>query len=111
MIHTLTFEMPRMYEPPLGTHLYWRAETSGVLSVALWAYILHGAEPDTYPAPTPEQLQLAISYLRYVIGAPCWTDGGSGALATLREQAATLATVAEVDAWIAACVEIGIDPL
>ena len=74
MIHTLTFQMPTTYEPPLGTPLYWRAETSGVLAEALWAYMLHQAEPDIYPAPTPGQLALVACYLRYVIDAPSWHD-------------------------------------
>lgn len=108
-IHTLSFEMPTTYEPPLGTPLYWRNEVTGVLGAAIWAYIAHGAEPTVQPAPSAEQLALVVAYLRYVINAPCW-HGGMG-LAVARIGVEKLATVEDVQTWIMGCLEIGIDPL
>jgi len=120
MIHTLSFEMPTTYEPPLGTPLYWRDEVTGVLGAAIWAYISHGAEPDNYPAPSADQLALVIAYLRYVLGAPCWRDShslpraaeaGGGELVRLREFAAQMTTLKEVDFFLRGCMAIGLDPL
>lgn len=111
MNHTLTFQMPTTYMPPYGTPLYWKDEVTGVLGEAIWAYVAHGAEPQNFPAPTAEQLALLVAYLQYEIGAPCWRDSGNGELERLREQAGQMTTVAEIDAWIQGCLQIGIDPL
>lgn len=109
MMTTLTVEMPTTYLPPLGTPLYWRNETTGVLSAAVWAYLSHGADPERHPSPTATQLVLLIAYLHYVIHAPCWY--GQGELAQLRADVADLQTLADVQSWIMRCLAIGVDPL
>lgn len=110
MIHILSFEMPTTYVLPYGTPLYWRDEMTGVLGVAVWAYISHSAEAQNHPVPTREQLMLLVAYLRYVINAPCWEDD-TGELERLRTDIGTLTSVGDVQAWIMRCLQIGIDPL
>lgn len=102
-----TTRMPKNYDPPFGTPLYWRNEQSGELSAAILAYLNHRIEPTSQP-PTPAQLSLVIDYLRYVIYAPCWRGQG---IAVLRERVHTLQTSEDIHGWIGAALPEGIDPL
>jgi hypothetical protein len=110
MSQKLQFQMPSTYESPLGLPLHWLNEVTGVLPAAVMAFVGYGAEPDSHPEPTADQLALTIAYLGYFIDAPCWRDM-DGQLDGLRADAKTLTTFAQVNAWIMRCLKIGIDPL
>jgi hypothetical protein len=104
----LTTRMPRTYEPPYGTPVYWMNEVTGELPAAIKAVFAYGAEPDNQPEPTPEQLGLVIDYCRYVIYAPCWKGPGVG---SLRNLAKRMTTLEELNQFIQKCLDVGIDPL
>lgn len=102
-----------------GTHLagtfgaspgpvYWRDEPSGELAAAVYAY-LHHVRYRHALAPTPEQLQRLIAYLRDWVNAPCW--GEDRELRQLRASAMQLATVKQIKQWLRRAVTYGIDPL
>lgn len=102
------FVMPNFYVEPWGLPLNWRAEVSGVLPAAMWAYISHVADPKE-PAPSEEQLEAIVVYIRYFIQAPCWRGGEE--LAALRAEAAQLAsTVEAIRRWNWQAMKIGLDP-
>ena len=94
--------MPRFYRPPLGLPLNWKDEVTGELPSAVLAFY--------HQNPTSAQLTLVIEFLAYFIHAPCWQDE-TGALEMLRAQIKDVQTLAQVTAWIADCLEIGLDPL
>lgn len=99
-------QMPKTYVLPWGIPLYWRDEQSGELPRAVEAYIAFmGANG---PALSKQQLELVIDYLRYFINAPCWA--GFSKLAMLRVRATRLKTVDDVDKFIQAALNIGLDP-
>jgi hypothetical protein len=95
-------QMPQMYIPPLNTPLYWGNEQTGVLQAAILAYFEHKT--------TSEQLQIVLDYCRYVINAPCW-KGPDGVVEAVQKQASEMRTQEDIDVWIEACMELGIDPL
>jgi len=96
------------YRPPLGLPAYWGDDVSGVLPALVMAY--HAAVLGEGPPLTPAQLALLREYLAYVIHAPCWR-GNDTAIARLRRDIGRAQTIAAIDDWIAACLDVGIDPL
>lgn len=108
----MRLQMPNFYVPPLGLPLNWRNETTGALPAAVWAYITHGADR-RQPAPTADQLELLIDYIRHYINAPCWDFPDNyyrDDLVVLRERAKGLKTVDDVQHWIYWALEIALDP-
>jgi hypothetical protein len=100
--------MPRGYEPPYGTPLYWMDEVTGELPAAVKAFFAYGAEPNEQPPPTSIEIGLVIDYCRYVIYAPCWKGPG---VRSLRKLAKRMTTVEELNQFIQKCLKVGIDPL
>lgn len=103
--------IPDYYSPQLGAPLYWRNEPSGLLAAAVMAMHAHGADPKQ-PGPSAEQLGMIARYAQYYINAPCWERAKVFAteLAQLRAQAKAMKTLADVQAWIGQCLNIGVDP-
>jgi|SRR6185312_4012555 len=102
------------YVPPLGTPLYWGDEVSGELARAIRA--LYDAMIDHTPL-LPTQLEIVRHYCAYVINAPCWDEkphhdeDTRARLRKLRDTIKLVTKPEELDAWIDACLEEGIDPL
>lgn len=104
--------IPDYYSPQLGAPMYWRNEPSGLLAAAVMAMHTHGANPKQ-PGPSAEQLGMIARYAQYYINAPCWeiaSEGFATELAQLRAQAKAMKTLADVQAWIRHCMNIGVDP-
>lgn len=97
------------YEAPHGIPAAWQDDVSGQLPKVVMAYFAHGSGSGV--ALTHDQLVLLRGYLAYFIAAPCWRDSENGEIAALRRQIALVRSEEEIDAWIEACLEIGIDPL
>lgn len=97
--------IPNIYRPPLGLPLNWRDETSGELPSAVFKYF-------NSESLQKSEISLIAEYCQHYINAPCWdaTGGFPTELAALRQTAATLSTVSEINQWIDACLEIAIDP-
>lgn len=106
--------IPNFYRPPLGLPLYWHDEVSGILRIAVHAYLEHRISAHK-PAPDSEQFALLKSYVIHHINAPCWDAVCEGvfekALAALRRDAALLETSDDIAAYINQAMEIGLDPL
>jgi hypothetical protein len=89
---------------------YWRSETGDELKAAVIAYIRR-------QALTLRQIQLISAYLMQWICSPVWdanpTMGAAdrAALRELRNSARLLRSRADIDAWIGAALNEGIDPL
>ena len=98
--------IPNVYRPPLGLPLNWKDETSGELPGAVFKYF-------SFEPLSKSEISLIAEYCQHYINAPCWdaTGGFPKELAALRQTAATLSTVGEINQWINACLEIAIDPL
>lgn len=88
---------------------YWKNEASGILQPAVIALIEHGANPQTYAPPTPQQVGLIKQYFALYINAPCWRV--TEELAALREAVQGLQTVEDLDRWLNQAIQEGIDPL
>lgn len=113
--------IPPVYLAPLGLPLYWGNDVTGEMPAAVRAY--HGEVLGEGPM-TLRQLELVCAYCVHHIGAPCWlekhpsltlgiglTDEYCAAIAGLRAQARGLKMVADIGAYIAAAMELGLDPL
>lgn len=105
-----------LYREPLGLPLRWQDDQSGQLPDAIKAFLGHSID-ESNPL-TETQLNLSIQWCRYYINAPCWMDAARhGNEETVRElqavidQAHQLHTAQDIQAWITACLELGIDPL
>jgi hypothetical protein len=98
--------IPDVYCPPLGLPLNWRDETSGELPAAIDCY--YGFRIGEQAEPTHAQITVMIDYIRHHINAPCWAV--SGEVERLREQAATLQTVEDINRYIRQAREIALDP-
>jgi hypothetical protein len=81
---------------------YWRNETGGKLGPAVERYILRRTEQ-------PDDTLWIRAYLRQWIDSPVWA--GSEDVEQLRQSVRSLASRAEIDAWIQRAVDINIDPL
>jgi hypothetical protein len=92
------------YAQSQGLPCDWRAEASGRLAAAVMAYLEHQS--------TPAQLALVIAYCTYWVEAPCWPeDPSSRPLATLRQDLQQVVTAADLQRWLEAALDLGIDPL
>jgi hypothetical protein len=89
---------------------YWMHETSGVLRPAVDAY-LHGE------ALTGEQIAAMRAYCRQWVMSSGWDqnphadDAARERLAILRRRIDDLVSRPTIEAWIAAAVDMGMDPL
>lgn len=95
-----------------GTPLNWQDDVSGQMQEIVMSYLEQRA--------TPEQLHRLIAYLQYHIHAPCWLESNpfgevgeemATEIRALRRRSLTLKTMADVNAYIHAALEIAIDPL
>jgi hypothetical protein len=82
---------------------FWMYETSGVLAPAVHAYLNHFQM-------TPHQIATMRAYLRQWVNASGWKDG-NGELDSLRLSVEEIATREDIDRWIDAAIDLGIDPL
>ncbi|MEH2310746.1 MAG: hypothetical protein V7K35_04795 [Nostoc sp.] len=98
--------IPNVYRPPLGLPLNWRDETSGELPNAVFKYF-------SSEHLSKSEISLLAEYCQHYINAPCWdaTGGFPTELAALRQSSTSISTVADINQWIDACLEIAIDPL
>lgn len=105
--------IPNVY--PDGGPLYFMNDTSGQLPTAVLAFMTYGSDP-THSTLSARHLEMVREYGEYWIHAPCWDanpehdEQSRRHLADLRKQIQDATTFEEVDAWIRACLEIGIDP-
>ncbi|MBE9191412.1 hypothetical protein IQ230_13860 [Gloeocapsopsis crepidinum LEGE 06123] len=101
-----------MYTLNNGLPPYWMQESSGKLAGAIETYINHRSEPDQ-PAPTFNQIILIQYYLKLWINAPCYLNspGFESEKAALRRSVDEIDSVADINKWLDAALEIGIDPL
>jgi hypothetical protein len=71
---------------------------------------------DKGPAPTPQQLQRVIWYIKWWIDAPCWNYNLNvdcqlaDQFKKLREEAHKLTDVRSIRAWTHHAMEIALDP-
>lgn len=103
------------FRPPLPADhpdapKFWTYETSGVLKPVVEAYLRN--EPLTL-----RDIAVMRAYLRQWIMSPAWEmnpHGKSGdglALSALRDRIDGIASRDDVERWLEAALEIGIDPL
>ncbi len=103
-------KMPRVYRPPLGAPLRWQDDMSGELPRIMLAFFEQQREL------SPDEFERVRDYGEYYLDAPMWDanphldDEGRAELAALREQIKAARTVGDLNQWINACLEIGIDP-
>jgi hypothetical protein len=91
----------RIYAPLIQTPFYWRHEQSD-LPVAITAYLNGTANED--------QVEHTRAYLEYVIHSPCWLVPIAD-LSNLRQQISNATTPADIERFLTACADFGIDPL
>ncbi|MBF6607040.1 MAG: hypothetical protein IVW53_15865 [Chloroflexi bacterium] len=102
--------MPRVYRPPLGGPLRWQDDASGELPRVMLAFF------ERRRKLTPAEIERVRDYGEYYIDAPMWgcnpyvDEEGRAYFARLRTQIKVARTVGDLDQWIHACLEIGIDP-
>jgi hypothetical protein len=105
----LMSRMPRMYKLPLGLPFHWAHEVSGHLESAVKAYLDNRIDNATI---RDDQIDLLREYFVHYINAPCWDNPEfESELLDLRTSAKELDSAAEIGAWIAKCMDIGLDPL
>lgn len=102
--------IPHFYRPPQGLPLYWRDETSGQLSAAIFRYLNFVTQKASTP-PTNEQIWLIRCYLEHFIMAPCWVDCGDNSVSKLRETIKDVNSVEAIDDWLYKASEIALYPL
>lgn len=102
--------MPRFYRPPHGLPLYWRDETSGQLSAAIFRYLSFVTKKASTP-PTEEQIWLIRCYLEHFIMAPCWVDYGDNSVSELRKAVNDINSVEAIKDWLRKALEIALDPI
>ena len=89
---------------------YWRAEVSGRLEGPIMRY-LEGKLMST------EDITLIRLYLRQWIDSPVWLmnpemdSGARRALTELRQRVRLISTRQDLDVWLHAAMDLGIDPL
>lgn len=95
-----------------GTPLHWRDDVTGTTQQAIMAYLEQNA--------TAEQIALVIAYVQHHIHAPCWLESSpyshvdeemATAIRALRARSLTLVSATDVNQYIRAAMEIGLDPL
>lgn len=88
---------------------YWRDETSGALAAAVEKY-LHNS------ALTPNEIRYLRFYICQWVNSSAWdlnpnaSADGTKALAELRESAAQVYSIGQLDRWLNQAVHLGIDP-
>jgi len=99
------------YHTNFGLPFFWRDEVSGILELAVTAYL--GYRCNTGPEPTPDQVSLLREYFRHWINAPCWSEneGFEEEMAHLKSSIDGLTSCDQLAAWIKEALEIGLDPL
>ena len=110
--------MPNFYMPgPMGgMPLRWQDEQSRHMSRAIMAFFNHVVKNPGYERLSDEHFEMVREYGQYYINAPCWVNNAEGdeeilaQLETLRKQITEAKTVQDIDQWIDACLEVGIDP-
>lgn len=102
--------IPHFYRPLQGLPLYWRDETSGQLSAAIFRYLNFVTQKVSTP-PTDEQIWLIRCYLEHFIMAPCWVDYGDNSVSELRETVQDVNSVEAISNWLHKASEIALDPL
>lgn len=118
--------MPNLYVvgPGGAGPLHWGNEQGDLLKQVMLAFFMHGTGTSTFingrltyrQDITPEQLEIVREYGEYYLNAPMFDDNphhddeSRAQLATLREQIKKATTFEEINQWIHACLEIGIDP-
>jgi hypothetical protein len=81
---------------------YWQNETGDELKPAIIAYL------ENRPL-TARQIEVFRLYLKQWIDAPGWVP--TEELVDLREGVSMIRSVHHIEAWLAAAMDIGIDPL
>jgi hypothetical protein len=104
--------LPTNYRPD-GLPYYWRDETSGVLAVAIKAYVDGGLRRLT---TADARVALVKQYCVHWVNAPCWEilredREGLGALRGLREAAEHIVSTENIANWIDRALDLGLDPL
>lgn len=103
------------FRPPLRADhpdapKYWTNETSGVLKPVIEVYL-------SGKLMTLREVAVMRAYLRQWIMSPVWdmnprrTNGDALTLAALRERIDSIVTRLDIERWLAAALESGIDPL
>lgn len=95
-----------------GLPPYWRNETSGNLREAIETYIRYKAKEIQNP-PTTTHIKLIKSYLAMWIYSPAYiqSPGFEAEKKILRDTVEHINSVQDIDRWLDAAMEIGIDPL
>jgi hypothetical protein len=96
----------RSHNPHIAGLMPFRWQDSRVYSMAIRQYLDHRT---IHTDLVPDALEAVIAYMNHYIFASCWTK--TPKLLNLRLRADALATVEDIDAFIKACLEIGVDPL
>ncbi len=98
--------------PVSGLPLSWQDDMSGQTQAAVMAYL----EQEV----TPQQLKLVIAYIQHHIHAPCFLESSPfgnvdswmiGYITGLRQKSLALETIEDVNEYIDAALEVGLDPL
>lgn len=99
----MKFQMPNFYVPPLYLPLYWGNEQSGTLIIAVRNYWTDNC--------TQGEIDAIIAYLQYYIEAPCWQEGDNKELQQAREKAKKLRFKQDIEEFLIALLDMGLDPL
>jgi hypothetical protein len=100
--------IPNIY--PNGGPLAWHNDTSGTMPAVMMDFF------ERKKPLTPAQFELVREWGEYYLNAPAWDanphidDEGRKELADLRKQIKEARTLQDIDAWVEACLDIGIDP-
>jgi hypothetical protein len=86
---------------------YWKNETGGRLAAAVHAYL------DNPAAMTVRDMALMRAYLSQWIQSPAWDANPRGAqlVAELRAGVGAIRDARDLQAWMHACEDAGLDPL
>jgi hypothetical protein len=100
--------IPNIY--PNGGPLAWQNDTSGTMPAVMLAFF------ERKKPLTPAQFELVREWGEYYLNAPAWDanpymdDEMRAELAALRKQIKEAKDLKDIDAWVEACLDIGIDP-
>lgn len=95
-----------------GMPLYWRDDITGAMTSAVMAYLERTANAT--------QLALIIAYIQHHIHAPCWLESSpysdvdeemATEIRALRARSLALVSADDVNQYIQAALQIGLDPL
>ena len=100
--------IPNIY--PNGGPLAWQNDQSGTMPKVMLLFFERKAPL------TPAQFELVREWGEYYLNAPCWDDNPhmddelKADLAAVRKQIKEAKTLQDIDGFIEACLELGIDP-